>query len=139
MSKPTDLRRLGTILVLGVIAGYGVRYVASRVNRRAADGPTGLIDWEQARTFALRVSQWEQAGIPNRAMRRDDWKLVARNTQPWELYDLSMDRVEQNNLAAEHPERVKEMALLHDAWMRRANVMDWTRLNRMQQQRRVLG
>ena len=45
MSRPTnDLRRLGTILLLGVIAGYGVRYVASRVSRNAADRPNGLID-----------------------------------------------------------------------------------------------
>jgi len=71
MSKPTDLRRLGTILLLGVIAGYGVRYVASRVSRSAAARPTGLIDWEQARTFALRVSQWDQAGIPDRTARSE--------------------------------------------------------------------
>jgi len=80
-SKPNpDLRRLGTILLLGVVAGYGVRYVASRVGRSAANRPAGLIDWEQARAFALRVSQWEQAGIPDRAARREQYaRLVARS------------------------------------------------------------
>ena len=82
MSKPTDLRRRGTILVLGVIAGYGVRYVASRVSRSAADRPTGLIDWEQARTFALRVSQWEQAAIPDRTARREQYTRLVERSEP---------------------------------------------------------
>jgi coenzyme F420 biosynthesis associated uncharacterized protein len=82
VSKPTDLRRLGTILVLGVIAGYGVRYVASRVSRNAADRPTGLIDWGQARTFALRVSQWEQAGIPDRTARREQYTRLVERSEP---------------------------------------------------------
>src|SRR5947199_10340983 len=82
VSKPTDLRRLGTILVLGVIAGYGVRYVASRVGRSTAARPTGLIDWEQARTFALRVSQWEQAGIPDRTARREQYTRLVERSEP---------------------------------------------------------
>ena len=83
MSKPNaELRRLGTILVLGVIAGYGVRYVASRVSRGAADQPSGLIDWQQARSFALRVSQWEQAGIPNRAARREQYARLVERSEP---------------------------------------------------------
>src|SRR6476469_5648988 len=82
VSKPTDLRRLGTILVLGVIAGYGIRYVASRVSRGAADRPTGLIDWQQARTFALRVSQWEQASIPDRAARREQYTRLVERSEP---------------------------------------------------------
>ena len=40
-----------------------------------------------------------------------DWKLVsAREDQDvWELFDLSTDRCEQKNLAAEQPDRVREM------------------------------
>jgi coenzyme F420 biosynthesis associated uncharacterized protein len=83
-TKPTsDLRRLGTILLLGVVAGYGVRYVASRAASRAAErGPTGLIDWRQARRFALRVSQWEQAGIPDRAARRAQYTRLVEQSEP---------------------------------------------------------
>src|SRR5262249_32747485 len=84
-SKPksiADLRRLGTILGLGVIAGYGVRYVASRVSRGAADRPNGLIDWDQARNFALRVSQWEQAGIPDRTARREQYTRLVERSEP---------------------------------------------------------
>lgn len=46
----------------------------------------------------------------NRALRVGDWKLVAANEQPWELYHLSTDRAEQNNLAAAMPNKVKELS-----------------------------
>jgi coenzyme F420 biosynthesis associated uncharacterized protein len=79
----SDLRRLGTILLLGVVAGYGVRYVASRAASRAATrGPSRLIDWQQARRFALRVSQWEQAGIPDRAVRRAQYTRLVEQSEP---------------------------------------------------------
>jgi coenzyme F420 biosynthesis associated uncharacterized protein len=78
-----DLRRLGTILLLGVVAGYSARYVAARAaSRAAARGPTNLIDWQQARRFALRVSQWEQAGIPNRAARRAQYTRLVEQSEP---------------------------------------------------------
>ncbi len=52
----------------------------------------------------------------NRAFRRGDWKLVAAKGQPWELYDLSVDRAETNNRATQHPEKVRE---LEQAWTQR--------------------
>ena len=51
---------------------------------------------------------WHHEG--NRAIRVGDWKLVAVNEGPWELYDLSKDRTETKNLAAEEPARVEQMA-----------------------------
>jgi len=48
----------------------------------------------------------------NRALRVGDWKLVASKGEPWELYDLRTDRAEQNNLAKQYPDRVKELAAL---------------------------
>lgn len=41
--------------------------------------------------------------------RNNDWKLIRFADRPAELYDLSKDLTEQNNLALEHPERVKTM------------------------------
>jgi arylsulfatase A-like enzyme len=58
---------------------------------------------------------WNHEG--NRAIRIGDWKLVADHTSPWELFDLSKDRSEMNNLAAANPEKVKE---LETAWIKRA-------------------
>jgi arylsulfatase len=49
----------------------------------------------------------------NRALRVGDWKIVAAGKDsPWELYDLTSDRSEMKNLAAEHPVRVREMSAI---------------------------
>jgi arylsulfatase len=46
----------------------------------------------------------------NRAVRVGDWKLVAAGADsPWELYDLNSDRGESHNLAAAHPDKVREL------------------------------
>ncbi|MDA7903179.1 sulfatase [Mariniblastus sp.] len=56
---------------------------------------------------------WRQGG--KAAMRHGDWKIVimGRRFQPgnakWELYDLSKDVAEQNNLAAVKPEILSEL------------------------------
>jgi len=54
----------------------------------------------------------------NRALRAGDWKLVATKDTPWELYDLKTDRAESHNLAAEKPEKVRELAAL---WQRQTD------------------
>lgn len=45
----------------------------------------------------------------NRAVRVGDWKLVSTADGPWELFDLSVDRAEQNNLASQMPDRVHQL------------------------------
>jgi arylsulfatase A-like enzyme len=64
---------------------------------------------------------WEHEG--NAAIRVGDWKLVrfGRNG-PWELYNLKADRTELHDLAADEPERAKELAAKWDAWAGRTNV-----------------
>ena len=47
----------------------------------------------------------------NRALRAGNLKIVAAgHDAPWELYDLSRDRSESRNLAAERPDKVRELA-----------------------------
>jgi arylsulfatase len=54
---------------------------------------------------------WMHEG--NRALRVGDWKIVAAGKDsPWELYDLSTDRSESKNLAAEKPDKVRELAAI---------------------------
>jgi arylsulfatase len=64
---------------------------------------------------------WEHEG--NRAIRDGRWKLVAKENQPWELYDLDVDRSESHDLAAQHPDRVQRMTADWDAWAARAHVL----------------
>jgi arylsulfatase len=54
----------------------------------------------------------------NRAVRLGDWKLVAAEGDPWELYDLSTDRTETKNLASSDPAKVRE---LEAEWQRHAD------------------
>jgi arylsulfatase A-like enzyme len=73
---------------------------------------------------SLRRAQplfWEHES--NRAIRDGKWKLVAKEKQPWELYDMKADRTETNDLSARHPERVRKLAAQWDAWAARANVL----------------
>lgn len=65
---------------------------------------------------------WEHEG--NAAVREGDWKLVRKGGDGlWELYNMKTDRTELQNLAAKHPERVKEMQAKWEAWARRAQVI----------------
>ena len=67
---------------------------------------------------------WEHEG--NRAIREGNWKLVAKGRNgPWELYDVEDDRTESNDLAADQPYRVREMASQWEHWARRTHVKPW--------------
>lgn len=54
---------------------------------------------------------------------RDGWKIVRpAGRTAWELYNLNEDRSERHDLAAEHPEKVAELAAAYEAWARRCMV-----------------
>lgn len=61
-----------------------------------------------------------------RAWRKGDWKIAWGKRMPdepaWELYDLSKDRTEQNDLAKAHPERVRALAAEWMSWAERIGV-----------------
>lgn len=59
----------------------------------------------------------------SRAVRDGKWKLVGTRGGEWELYDIEADRTELNNLASNHPSRVRELAAHWDEWARRTNVL----------------
>ena len=75
------------------------------------------------KTIDREAIYWEHEG--NRAVRVGDWKLVGKHAMPWELYDISNDRIESNNLAAALPEQVKELRAKYESWAKRANVAAW--------------
>ncbi|MEM9020835.1 MAG: arylsulfatase [Planctomycetota bacterium] len=75
------------------------------------------------------VVQAHRGTAPNRynnfMIRRGDWKLL-NATRPWgnqdekdptfELYNLSQDPGESNNLASDRPEKLAELRAAYDAW-----------------------
>lgn len=77
-----DLRRFGTALLLGVAAGFAARYYLETRARNSTCPASGLIDWEQARQAALRLSQWEQAPVDNRAFRREQYARMVALSEP---------------------------------------------------------
>ncbi len=64
---------------------------------------------------------WEHEG--NRAVRDGDWKLVAKEGEPWELYNIATDRIESRDLAPSNSSKVLELAAKWDAYAARANVL----------------
>ena len=70
-----------------------------------------------------RALFWEHEG--NKAVRRGDWKLVAKFKEPWALYDINHDRTESHDLAAKQPEKVRELTALWDDWAKRSQVLPW--------------
>ena len=60
----------------------------------------------------------------NRAVRSGSWKLVAKGVKgKWELYDISKDRTEMNNLVEKHPEKLKTMAAQYEIWAKERGVV----------------
>jgi arylsulfatase len=73
----------------------------------AAPGRSLVPAFARDETIVRDSLWWLHEG--NRALRVGDWKIVAAKGAPWALYDLRTDRAEQRDLAAQMPERVKEM------------------------------
>ena len=64
---------------------------------------------------------WEHEG--NQAIRKGDWKLVKDLEDPtWELYNLSIDPTETNDLAKIESARSKAMLIEYSAWAKNVGV-----------------
>jgi arylsulfatase len=68
---------------------------------------------------------WEIFG--NRAVRQGDWKLRWQykplGKADWELFDLTADPSERKDLAAERPDKVRELVALWDSYVRANDVV----------------
>ncbi|MEM8913527.1 MAG: arylsulfatase [Planctomycetota bacterium] len=73
-------------------------------------------------TVKREAIYWEHEG--NRAVRAGDLKLVAKGAKgAWELYDLSTDRSEQNDLSDQFPDDAERLAAMWRAYAERAQVL----------------
>ncbi len=76
-----------------------------------APGKSLLPAFKKDGTVSHEYLWWLHEG--NRALRVGDLKIVAAGKDaPWELYDLSTDRAESHNLAAQQPAKVSELAAI---------------------------
>jgi arylsulfatase A-like enzyme len=67
---------------------------------------------------------WEHEG--NRALREGKWKIVAKGPAgAWELYDMDADRTESRDLAAQHPDRIRQMIARWKTWATQNEVLPW--------------
>ena len=82
-----------------------------------------LVPAFEGRSAEPRTLCWEHMG--NRGVRVGQWKLVALNGEPWELYNLETDPTETENLVANEPDRVGQMAQAYDQWAERCGVLPW--------------
>lgn len=71
---------------------------------------------------------WERGG--NLAVRWGKWKLVQLANAPkkYELYDLSADRAENNDLSKQHPQLVEQLKHQYEEWALKNDVVDYSRL-----------
>lgn len=70
---------------------------------------------------------WEHEG--NAGMRTGAWKLVREYQQPWELYNLDVDRAEMHDLAEIDAPRAAEMIRDWETWARSREVAFPERFN----------
>jgi arylsulfatase len=65
----------------------------------------------------------------HRAIRSGDWKLTAVDDKAWELYDLSTDRSETNDLSASEPALVEALSKEWENWWKKAYGRPYSELN----------
>jgi arylsulfatase A-like enzyme len=76
-----------------------------------APGKSLVSSFSEELTIPRESIWWMHAG--NRAIRQGNFKLVAAKGAPWELYDLSRDRAESNDLSNKMPDKAKA---LENSW-----------------------
>jgi arylsulfatase len=89
-----------------------------------------MISYLSGATYFLHgkdhVTAWELGG--RKAVRKGDWKLVYSNAPwgsgSWELYDLSNDRSEQNDLSKKHPQKVDELLIAYKNYVKKHQIID---------------
>lgn len=96
-------------------AEYPSTYNGHSIKPLAAEGRSllplisGEGEWNGERTLF-----WEHEN--GRAVRVGNWKMTSLRNGGWQLFDLSTDYSETNNVAAEHPDKVREMKNLWNNW-----------------------
>ena len=62
----------------------------------------------------------EDAG--DKVVRYEKWKIVSEKGKEWQLYDMENDRSETKDLASIHPDIVRKLEIMWNAWAERCDV-----------------
>jgi len=74
-----------------------------------------LLSFLEGNELVERTLYWEHEN--NRALRKGNWKLVkSRDKDNWELYDMSTDRTELNNLFETHRKKADSLLMMYRKW-----------------------
>lgn len=91
-----------------ILQAAGYKRPAEAVAGPTAPGRSLVGVFEQDQALEREALWWLHEG--NRAIRVDDWKLVAAKGDPWSLFDLKNDRAETKDLAMQKQSLVKNLA-----------------------------
>jgi arylsulfatase len=107
------------------------------VKQQRMDGMSFLATFASADSPGLRTTQYFEM-LGNRAIYHDGWMAASRSgllpwiysnqpppdlsKQPWELYHLSVDYSEADNVAAGNPDQLSQLQQLFDSEAKRNNV-----------------
>jgi len=120
-----------TLLEVAGVKAPGTSYQGREVVEMQGHSMLGLLSGQRDHVHAQFKHGWELNG--RRAMRVGDWKIVQANkpwgSGEWELYDLGRDRSELHNLAASHPDKLKELLAEYERYAKNNGVVEFEGLS----------
>ena len=86
------------------------------------------VDANRSLYFVRREGGTRYGGQPIYAIRKGNWKLLQNSPyEGYELYNLDLDPMEQNNLIEEEPEKYQELNALLMAHIQEGGRVPWQR------------
>lgn len=116
-----------TLLELAGARHPGTAYNGRQVLPIKGHSMLAMLTGQRAAVHAPDHAQgWEFGG--RKALRKGDWKIVL-NVQPWgpgdwELYNMAKDRSELNNLAAQQPDKLRELVSEYERYASDVGVLN---------------
>ena len=117
-SQPTHIIDIMPTVIEAANATYPSEH--KKIKLTSIEGVSLIKSFNQA-DLKDRPLYWEHEN--NRAIRRGKWKLVTTWDGSWELYDINLDRAEENNLVLEYPDIAQQLAMDWETWAWRTGVL----------------
>ena len=92
------------------------RSLTAVIRSDSAPPPHDVLHWTIDNSWAVRQGEWKLLGNPRDTGKKD----AAPADEPLFLANLADDPAESKNLAAEHPDIVRDLQAKHEAWRKAA-------------------